>query len=122
MTGTPVAKRLWRGGKRLLLGLVVLLLVYQLWLFGWVLWWGQVNPEHTRFMDIRLAELRSKDPAAQLKKQFVLLAWKSRLGQNQQRIKLGLGGADKLGLLHLSHKRQTLTKILAQRKPKHLFD
>ena len=71
MTGTPVAKRLWRGGKRLLLGLVVLLLAYQLWLFGWVLWWGQVNPEHTRFMDIRLAELRSKDPAAQLKKQWV---------------------------------------------------
>ena len=71
MTGTPVAKRLWRGVKRLLLGLVVLLLLYQLWLFGWVLWWGQVNPDYTRFMSIRLAELRSKDPAAQLSKQWV---------------------------------------------------
>ena len=38
MTGRPVAKHLWRGVKRLLLGLVVLLLLYQLWLFGWVLW------------------------------------------------------------------------------------
>lgn len=71
MTGRPVAKHLWRGVKRLLLGLVVLLLLYQLWLFGWVLWWGQVNPDHTRFMSIRLAELRSKDPAAQLSKQWV---------------------------------------------------
>ena len=71
MTGRPVAKRLWRGVKRLLLGLVVLLLLYQLWLFGWVLWWGQVNPDYTRFMSIRLAELRSEDPAAQLAKQWV---------------------------------------------------
>ena len=71
MTGRLVAKRLWRGVKRLLLGLVVLLLLYQLWLFGWVLWWGQVNPDHTRFMSIRLSELRSKDPAAQLSKQWV---------------------------------------------------
>ena len=71
MTGTPVLMRLWRVLKRLVLGLVGLLFLYQLWLFGWVLWWGQVNPGTTRFMDIRLAELRVKNPVAQLNKQWV---------------------------------------------------
>jgi monofunctional glycosyltransferase len=57
--------------KRLVLGLIALLLLYQLWLFGWVLWWNRVNPDTTRFMDIRLAELQAKDPKAQLHKQWV---------------------------------------------------
>src|SRR5664279_3750052 len=57
--------------KRLLLGLFGLLLLYQLWLFGWVLWWTWVNPGNTRFMEIRLAELRVKDPKAELTKQWV---------------------------------------------------
>jgi monofunctional biosynthetic peptidoglycan transglycosylase len=57
--------------KWLLLGLIGLLLLYQFWLFGWVLWWNWVNPESTRFMEIRLAELQTKDPKAQLKKQWV---------------------------------------------------
>ena len=57
--------------KRLVLGLIALLLLYQFWLFGWVLWWKWVNPDTTRFMDIRLAELQAKDPKAQLKKQWV---------------------------------------------------
>jgi hypothetical protein len=38
--------------KRLLLGCLGLLLLYQFWLFGWVLWWNWVNPENTRFMAI----------------------------------------------------------------------
>ena len=57
--------------KRLLVGLLGLLLLYQLWLFGWVLWWNQSNPESTRFMEIRLGELQARDPHAQLKKQWV---------------------------------------------------
>ncbi|WP_301100970.1 monofunctional biosynthetic peptidoglycan transglycosylase [Propionivibrio sp.] len=57
--------------KRLLLGFFGLLLLYQLWLFGWVLWWSWVNPDTTRFMEIRLGELQAKDPKAQLKKQWV---------------------------------------------------
>ena len=57
--------------KRLVLGLIALLLLYQFWLFGWVLWWNWVNPDTTRFMEIRLAELQSKDPKAQLKKAWV---------------------------------------------------
>ncbi len=57
--------------KRAALGLCGLVLLYQVWLFGWVLWWNWFNPDTTRFMEIRLAELRAKDPAAQLKKEWV---------------------------------------------------
>ncbi|WP_291993694.1 monofunctional biosynthetic peptidoglycan transglycosylase [Candidatus Accumulibacter sp. ACC003] len=57
--------------KRLLLGLLALLLLYQFWLFAWVLWWNWVNPEQTRFMSIRLAELRVKDPQAQLQHRWL---------------------------------------------------
>ena len=57
--------------KRLVVGLFGLLLLYQLWLFGWVLWWIQANPDTTRFMAIRLGELQARDPGAQLKKQWV---------------------------------------------------
>jgi len=57
--------------KRLAAGLFCLLLLYQLWLFVWVLWWSQANPETTRFMEIRLAELQLKDPGARLKRQWV---------------------------------------------------
>ena len=57
--------------KRLTVGLIGFLLLYQFWLFGWVLWWNWVNPDTTRFMEIRLGELQVKDPQAQLKKQWV---------------------------------------------------
>ena len=57
--------------RRGVVALVAVALLYQLWLFGWVLWWNWVNPDMTRFMEIRLAELRAKDPKAQLKKQWV---------------------------------------------------
>jgi monofunctional biosynthetic peptidoglycan transglycosylase len=57
--------------KRLVLCLLGLLLLYQLWLFGWVLWWSHANPDSTRFMAIRLGELQARDPGARLKKQWV---------------------------------------------------
>ena len=57
--------------KRLVVGLLGLVLLYQLWLFVWVLWWSSANPETTRFMQIRLTELQLKDPGARLKRQWV---------------------------------------------------
>ena len=57
--------------KRLLLTAIGLLLLYQFWLLGWVLWWNWVNPESTRFMAIRLAELRVADPQARLQQGWV---------------------------------------------------
>ncbi len=71
MTGRGLAPRVARWLRRLVLVLFGLLLLYQIWLLGWVLWWKWVNPDSTRFMEIRLVELRAKDPDAQLKKQWV---------------------------------------------------
>ena len=71
MSGKGLAFSLTLWLKRVVVGLIGLLLLYQLWLFGWVLWWTWVNPDTTRFMNIRLAELRVKDPKAELTKQWV---------------------------------------------------
>ncbi len=60
--------------KRLVVGAFGLLLLYQLWLFGWVLWWKWANPDNTRFMEIRLVELQVKDPNARLKRQWLRYA------------------------------------------------
>ncbi len=64
-------RRIGRWFKWALLGLIGLFLVWQLWLLGWVLFWKWVDPGTTRFMEIRLAELRVKHPEAELKKQWV---------------------------------------------------
>lgn len=64
-------KTLGRWLKWCLLGLIGVFLLWQLWLLGWVLLWGWVNPGETRFMEIRLAELRLKNPQGQLKQQWV---------------------------------------------------
>ncbi len=64
-------KTLGRWLKRLLWLLIGLLLLWQLWLLGWVLFWKWVDPGSTRFMEIRLVELRVKQPNAQLKKQWM---------------------------------------------------
>ena len=63
--------RLGRWLRRGLLALVALFLLWQLWLLGWVLFWGSFNPGSTRFMEIRLAELREKNPQAQLQQQWL---------------------------------------------------
>jgi monofunctional biosynthetic peptidoglycan transglycosylase len=55
----------------LLASLAGLVLLYQLWLFGWVALWRWMDPDMTRFMEIRLAELQAVDPRARLKKQWV---------------------------------------------------
>ncbi len=64
-------KRLSVWFRRIVLALLGAVLLYQFWLFGWVLWWGQVNPAQTRFMEIRLAELRAKDPEARLRQSWL---------------------------------------------------
>ena len=64
-------KSLARWVKWALLGVLGLFFVWQFWLLGWVLYWGWVNPGTTRFMEIRLAELREKNPQVQLQKEWV---------------------------------------------------
>jgi monofunctional biosynthetic peptidoglycan transglycosylase len=67
----PRASFIARWIRRLLAILCGVVLLYQLWLFGWVLAWKWIDPDMTRFMEIRLAELRTGDARANLKKQWV---------------------------------------------------
>jgi monofunctional biosynthetic peptidoglycan transglycosylase len=64
-------KSLMRMFKRILFFAIALLFVYQLWVFGWVLWWKWNPPAETSFMEIRLAELQEKNPQAKLQYQWV---------------------------------------------------
>ena len=64
-------KRLGRWLKWAVLAVAGLFLLWQLWLLGWVLLWSWVNPGQTKFMEIRLAELRLKNPQAELRQQWV---------------------------------------------------
>jgi monofunctional glycosyltransferase len=57
--------------RRILFAVFGIVLIWHLWLLGWVLWWKHFNPEQTSFMSIRLAELREKNPDATLKHQWV---------------------------------------------------
>lgn len=56
---------------RALAALLLLLLCWQGWYFGWVAWWRYVDPGRTSFMAQRLAELREKTPQAELKHRWV---------------------------------------------------
>ncbi|WP_114650065.1 monofunctional biosynthetic peptidoglycan transglycosylase [Pseudothauera hydrothermalis] len=56
---------------RLLAIIGTLLILSQLWFFGWVLWWRQVPPHETRFMALRREELRRIDPHTALRYQWV---------------------------------------------------
>jgi monofunctional glycosyltransferase len=52
-------------------GAVLLLVVlWQGWYLGWVLWWKWVDPGTTSFQSQRLSDLREKNPQAELKKQW----------------------------------------------------
>ena len=59
---------LW--ARRALLALLLFIVLWHLWLLGWVMWWKWANPSETSFMAIRLSELRQKDPKAQLRRQW----------------------------------------------------
>jgi len=64
-------KTIFRTLKRLVLLLLAILLVYQLWILGWVLLWKYNPPRETHFMEIRLDELKEKNPQAKLQYQWM---------------------------------------------------
>ena len=74
--------KLWLWIKRGLFALVLLVFVYQLWIFCHVLAWRWVDPGMTSFMSLRLDELREKDPKAELRHQWVPY---SRISDNLKR-------------------------------------
>lgn len=47
--------------------LVILVLLWQGWYLGWVVWWKYVNPSTTSFMSLQLDRLQEKNPDAKLK-------------------------------------------------------
>ena len=63
--------RLWHWIRRGLLAVVLLFLAYQLWFLGHVLWWKWVPPAETSFMSLRLDELTSGKPDAELHYRWV---------------------------------------------------
>ena len=52
---------------RLFLLLVAMVLTYQVWIFGHILYWNAYNPSTTAFMRDRLSALRQNNPAATLR-------------------------------------------------------
>jgi monofunctional biosynthetic peptidoglycan transglycosylase len=56
---------------RALLGLILLVLLYQVWIFGHVWWWVDHNPDSSAFMKTRLAMMQTEDPGAELKHKWV---------------------------------------------------
>jgi monofunctional biosynthetic peptidoglycan transglycosylase len=57
--------------RRSLAALLLVLLLWQGWYFGWVVWWRFVDPGQTSFMAMRLDALREKNPKAELKHRWV---------------------------------------------------
>lgn len=64
-------KIIFRTLKRFILLLLALLLAYQFWVFGWILWWKYNPPSETHFMEIRLNELQETNSQAKLQYQWV---------------------------------------------------
>lgn len=56
---------------KLIGGLLLLLVLWQGWIFAQVLWWSETNPGSTRFMRIQLEALRVENPTAALRHQWV---------------------------------------------------
>ena len=57
--------------KLSLSALLGLLLLWQGWYLGWVVWWKWVDPGTTSFQSRRLAEMRETNPQAELRKQWM---------------------------------------------------
>jgi len=50
---------------------IAVVLLYQVWILGHILWWNTHNPTSTAFMEDRLEALRAKDSKAGLRHQWV---------------------------------------------------
>jgi monofunctional glycosyltransferase len=64
-------KRIWGWIWRGITICFVLLIVYQLWIFGHVLWWIKYNPSTSAFMETRLEAMQDTNPDAELQHQWV---------------------------------------------------
>ncbi|WP_263768390.1 monofunctional biosynthetic peptidoglycan transglycosylase [Propionivibrio soli] len=118
MSGSRGAQFIARWLKRFILLVVGVLVLYQVWLFGWVLWWKWADPDLTRFMEIRLEELRTRKPGTQLQKQWVPY---DRISVHLKRAVIAAeddlfvhhGGFDWAGIQHAMERNRQRGKIVA---------
>ena len=61
---------MWKWIKRSILGCIILVLLYQIWIFAHIWWWVDHNPSDSSFMEIRLEILQGKNPDAELRHQW----------------------------------------------------
>ena len=71
MSKAPPTKWLWSWLWRVFAALLLLLLLYQLWIFAQIFWWIKFNPSTSSFMETRLEVMRSKNPDAELRHRWV---------------------------------------------------
>lgn len=64
-------KLLLRWVARALLLFLAVVVIYQFWLFGHVVWWVRFNPSTSAFMETRLDVLQDKNPKAELRHKWV---------------------------------------------------
>lgn len=64
-------RRIFTIAKRIFWWALLLLFIYQLWIFAHVLWWKWNDPLTTSFMSIRLDQLQQKNPKTTLKYEWV---------------------------------------------------
>lgn len=56
---------------RILATILVVLLLYQVWLFAHICWWTRHNPASSAFMDTRLQIMQGQNPGARLQHQWI---------------------------------------------------
>ena len=59
----------WIG--RILAACLAIFLIYNLWVFGHILYWRNNNPDTSAFMRERLSVMRQENPDAQISHQWV---------------------------------------------------
>lgn len=64
-------KQIGQAIKRLLLVAILLVVLYQLWLYAHVWWWIDHNPASSAFMEAGLSRLQDKNPDAALRHKWV---------------------------------------------------
>ena len=64
-------KKIWRWIWKGAVISILLLFIYQVWIFAHLLWWIKFNPSTTSFMEERLAIMQEINPDARLQHQWV---------------------------------------------------
>ncbi len=62
---------MWKWIKRSILGCIILVLLYQIWIFAHIWWWVDHNPSTSSFMEERLDIMQDSNPDAELRHQWV---------------------------------------------------